>query len=215
MLRPVERSITVSVVDVGGDDGAAAGDLVADELGRDVVGDLGAEGLAVALDRLLHLLAAHVLADGDELHLRGDDAGAGVLELGHGGAAFGPQRAALGGEFADQLVAGDVAVVLGLDLAAGVFLDVAAAADPGLAQARQAGVDVDDGVGVGVGAGGVVDHHRRLLGGLMQRNLAHRDADVGVALAGDENLAGRRQRPGGDGYLRRLGNDVHGGSPAL
>jgi hypothetical protein len=36
------------VVDVVGDDGAAAGDLVADEFGGDVVGDAGAEILAVA-----------------------------------------------------------------------------------------------------------------------------------------------------------------------
>ncbi len=91
MLRPVDRSITVSapqriahtsfldlfrraggdrgvadigvdlhqevaadddrlefrVVDVGGDDGAAAGDLIADEFGRDEFGDFGAEILAV------------------------------------------------------------------------------------------------------------------------------------------------------------------------
>src|SRR5208283_3546385 len=35
------------VVDVGGDDGAAAGDLAADELGGDEGGDLGAEAFAV------------------------------------------------------------------------------------------------------------------------------------------------------------------------
>ena len=96
MLRPVDRSITVSapqriaqtilstseatseatgavadigvdldqeiaadrhrlrfgVVDVVGDDRAAAGDLVADEFGGDVVGDAGAEVLAVARPRL-------------------------------------------------------------------------------------------------------------------------------------------------------------------
>src|SRR5690606_18097667 len=37
-----------AVVDIGRDDGAAAGGLVADELGGDEVGDLGAEGVAVA-----------------------------------------------------------------------------------------------------------------------------------------------------------------------
>jgi hypothetical protein len=36
------------VVDVVGDDGAAAGDLVADEFGGDVIGDARAEILAVA-----------------------------------------------------------------------------------------------------------------------------------------------------------------------
>src|SRR5690606_34835076 len=37
------------VVDVRGDDRAAAGDLVADEFGGDVVGDFGAPVLAIAL----------------------------------------------------------------------------------------------------------------------------------------------------------------------
>jgi hypothetical protein len=35
------------VVDVGGDDGAAAGDFVADEFGRDEGRDFGAEVLAI------------------------------------------------------------------------------------------------------------------------------------------------------------------------
>src|SRR4028119_1863828 len=42
------RRLGFRVVDVVGDDGAAAGDLVADEFGGDVVGDGGSEVLAVA-----------------------------------------------------------------------------------------------------------------------------------------------------------------------
>src|SRR3546814_9625653 len=51
----------------------------------------------------------------------------------------------------------ELAVVLGLDLALGDVLDVAAAADPAGADFGEAGVDVDGGVGVGVGPRRVID----------------------------------------------------------
>jgi hypothetical protein len=38
-LRPIAIGSALGVVDVVGDDGAAAGDLVADEFGGDVIGD--------------------------------------------------------------------------------------------------------------------------------------------------------------------------------
>ena len=65
-----DHRLRLGVVDVGGDDGAAAGDLIADQLGR------------------------HSLADGDELHLGGDHAPARVVQLGHRRTAASPERVA-------------------------------------------------------------------------------------------------------------------------
>ena len=77
--------LKLGVVDVGGDDGAAARDLAAHELGRDELRDVGAEALAIG-KRLLGPLqgghAAQIFAVRDIGHLLGDDAGAGEFELG-------------------------------------------------------------------------------------------------------------------------------------
>ncbi len=111
------------VVDVGGDDGAAAGDFAADEFGGDEGGDLGAEVFAViaAVFRAFgHRFAADVFAVGDVGHLGGDDAGLGVLVLREALAGLGAQGRGEVGELRDQLVAGDVAIVFGLHMAAGV-----------------------------------------------------------------------------------------------
>ena len=83
------------VVDVGGDDRAAARDLVADELGGDEVGDRGAEVLAVA-GGVQRGFAAEVLADGDIFHLRRDDAAPGVVHLGDVGARLAREARACG-----------------------------------------------------------------------------------------------------------------------
>ncbi len=80
-----DHRLELGVIDVGRDDGAAAGDLVAHELGRDVLGNRCAEALAVSQRRLRplqHGLAANVLAMRDVDHFVCDDAGARVLELG-------------------------------------------------------------------------------------------------------------------------------------
>ena len=109
------------MIDVGGDDGAAAGDLGAHELGRDVRGDVGAEAVAVGERRLgagEHGDAAEVLAVGDVGHLLGDDAGARVLELRDGLARQTAEGLRLVGEVAGEMARRDVAVVLRLHLAA-------------------------------------------------------------------------------------------------
>jgi len=94
------------------------------------------------------------------------------------------------------------AVVLGLDLAAEVALDVAARLDPWAAELGKAGVDVDRRGGVGVRAAGVVDADRGLVRGRLEHDLAHRDSEVGEQLPGDVDLAAARQRAGGDLHLR-------------
>ena len=128
------------VVDVVGDDRAAAGDLVADELGRDEVGDRRRRnprrrGLTISC------LAAQVLADGDIFHLGRDDAAARVVHLGDVGAGLGAKHALADvGEGLDAAapVGAELAVVLGPDLALGDLLDVAAGADP-VARGARAG----------------------------------------------------------------------------
>ena len=152
-VPPDRHRLQLAVVDVGGDDGAAAGDLGHDELGGDELGDFGAEVFAVA-DGVEDGFAAEVLADSHELHFRGDDAAPGVVELGDAGRSLGAHHRALSGKFGDEVVGGDVAVVLRLDLAGRHLLHVAARHHPGVAGAGQAFFDVDGGVRVGIGAGG-------------------------------------------------------------
>src|SRR6185295_11638652 len=145
--------LALGVVDVAGNDGAPAGDLVADELGGDEVGDRRAEVLAVPRFRE-GMRAAEVLADRDIFHLGRDDAAAGIVHLAHVGAGPGAQHALAGvGEGLDPAAAvrAELAVVLGADLALGDLLDVAAGADPVAAQLGQAGHDVDALRRVGVG----------------------------------------------------------------
>ena len=74
------------MIDVGGDDGAAAGDLAAHELRRHESRDGRAEALPVGEARFCLLgcaLPPDILAMRDVDHLLGDDAGAGELELRH------------------------------------------------------------------------------------------------------------------------------------
>ena len=247
-----DHRLDLGVVDVGRDDGAAARDLLAHELGRDEVGDRGAEAFAVpflrgatARDAVARCLSpvggspvaarrpAQVLADGDELHLGGDDPLPGVFELGHRAAGDAREHAVAGGvEARGEMAAGGVAVVLRLDLArVGDGRDVAAFLLPAPAHGRQAFLDVNRGVRVGVGARGVVHRHRRLLGGGMDVHLAEGDAQVGEDIARDIDLVPAGARAGGDaaglgfnglagvgqgeiglGLFGRGGNvDVHGG----
>src|SRR3989449_508076 len=101
-----DHRLDFRMVDVRRDDRAAAGDLVADELRRDLVRDAGAprgsgmlarEAAAaapgpIAVAPVHRGLPLQVLADGDELHLGRDDALAGVVHLGDVVAGLRPQR---------------------------------------------------------------------------------------------------------------------------
>src|SRR5690606_9285149 len=155
------------------------------------------------------LLAAQVLADGDVLHLRGDDPLTGVFQLGDRRARLGAVNAARGGELRREVLALGEAVVLRLHLPRVLDdLDVAAGDDPRLAGARQALFDIDGDARVGIGPRTVVERQRRLAGALVHGDLAERHADVGPDHPGLVDLARPRALARGNG----LGDgrfDVH------
>ena len=102
----------------------------------------------------------------------------------------------------------------------GQFLAVAAFGNPGGAQRRQAGADVDLGGGVGIGAGTVIDVDGRILfaaeGGrrVGLGNLAHGDAKIGAGTR-DVDLLGIGERLDRGGVHMGVGGDeffvgVHG-----
>ncbi len=250
-----DHRLEFGVIDVRGDDSAAGGDFTADELGGDFVRDALGEALedagrVVGLDlggadvllvevvaddvvgEVGDLRALHVLADGDELHLGGDDAGFGVGELRHHFAGLGLQRLALGVDGGLQgaeeafalgggvfgVVGGEVAVVAGLNGAAFVGFDVVAGFDPGFAKRGQAGFDGAFVIRVAPGAGAVIDADGFV--GLdaavegfrgAERDLAHGDADIFVYLALDPDAGGGGELLGGMGFEGGLGIGDHGG----
>ena len=202
------------MVDVAGNDGAAARDLAADELRRDEGGDFGAKAFAVGergFGALELNFAAEVLALGDVDHLFGDDAGAGEFELRDLVAVEAAQRRVVRGEGLCGMRGADIAVVFRLDVAALVFLDAAALLHPGETVARQAGVDVDGHGRIGVGAGGVVDRQVRLAGAFAEDDLAERHAQVGRGVRRGEDFSRRGKGTGGDGGKGGvgIGADVH------
>ena len=213
------------MVDVGGNDGAATGDLVAHELGGHPVRDGGPERLPAVLgeeERIPDLLAPEILPYRDVLHLRGDDAAPGVVHLGDVGPRAGTARPldVLEPEGRELRVREPLAPVLG---ARPVEEDgVAALFDPGLASAGEPGQEIDVGVRVRVGTGGVVDREGRVVlraearGRVAQHHLAHPHPDVG-ARALDMDLARAREGAGdlvgqpGGAFDKRLRNCTHGG----
>jgi hypothetical protein len=177
---------------------------------------LQVSGLGIALAQLGE---ARVLADRDELHLRRDDALACVVHLADVGAGLGLARRA---DVAEAQRCG--LVIRRADAAvdrarAAQLLGVAARVDPGLAQRRQAGGQIDARTRIGVRSGSVVDRDRRVrlqaLDGARcrQADLAHRYAQTTGPR--DVNLAAGRERAAhvlGQffGLLEdRIGNSAH------
>ncbi len=194
------------VVDVAGDDRAAARHLLAHEFGRHVIGDRGTPILSVA-DIFGEARAAEILALGDIFHLGRDDALAGIMHLADVHARLGAQHLAADiGEGLDtaRAIRAELAIILGLHLALEHLLDIAAAADPVAAQLGKAGHDVDTGLGIGIGPRRIVDAHRWLARRGLERDLAHRHL-VGA----DMDLAAAANRAGGDGKLGTGGNIGH------
>ena len=96
-----DHRLQFAVVDVRGDDGAAARHFRTHEFGRHEQRHRGAKALAVIMRRrrgLVHLFAPKVLALGDVDHLLGDDAGPRPFELGQGLRLTLPWRGRVGAE---------------------------------------------------------------------------------------------------------------------
>mmetsp|Transcript_62125 Transcript_62125/g.171845 ORF Transcript_62125/g.171845 Transcript_62125/m.171845 type:complete len:551 (-) Transcript_62125:4169-5821(-) len=218
--------LQLGVVDIGRDDRAAAGHLVAHELGRDDLGHarahrIGGEAqFALGVGEVIaQPVAAAVLAQRDELHLRRDDAAARIVQLadirtGHRAARCALQRGSLGAQCGDALVVFLAAIVLGHARPAGVGLGVAAVGHPGAAHLGQALAWVEGGARVGVRPGGV-GHDDGLA--VAERDLAHRHAHIGPAARdvdlarGGEGFAGQRQTAV-DGLGQGMGvSGIHGG----
>jgi hypothetical protein len=145
-------------------------------------------------------LQQHVLADGDILHLRGDDATLGVVHLGHAGAGGGAARLAevLEAEMVDALVGEPALAELAGEAAE--LGGVAALDDPGESGRCKSLADVYRDRRIGVGPGGVINDDGGVLAvdglavldaGLGGRlgDLAHGDAQIGMKLSGDVELA--------------------------
>jgi hypothetical protein len=201
------------MVDVGRNDGAAGGDLVAHEFRRDEFRDVRAEAFAL-FDALGGAFdggaAAKVFARGDVDHLLGDDAGLGEFILGDRAGARAAQGAVLHREFAGEVFAGCAAIVFRLHVAAVIFLDMAALQHPVTPRAGEAFLHVDGHRRVRVRTGRVIDRHRRLIGGRVQVDLAVRHGEIWQGMGVD--LAAGGQRPGGDlrgGEFGLVGRLVH------
>ncbi len=156
-----DHRLTFRMIHVRGNNRAATGHFVADELGRDDVGNAGAPGLtgvlshaaalAVALSAFTSHLTRLVFTDGDKFHLWSHDPFARVVDLGDVLAGLGTER------LADMLkpkavqfgVGGALAAVVGRDV--GEFFHILPAYDPGAAERRESCSDVDRHRRVGIG----------------------------------------------------------------
>ncbi|MCY1362870.1 hypothetical protein D9M68_759550 [compost metagenome] len=200
------------MVDVGRDDGAAAGHFLTHELRGDFLRNGSAEAVAGVLlleqAGFARLGQLHVFTDGDEFHLGRDDALLRVVHLGDVLAGLGAARVAhVGKAHGGQLGIGQAALAE-LGGQARQALGVVAVVDPGRAYIGQALAHVDADVRVGVGAGGVIDGDRGIDlaaeggGGHIQADFTHGHADVRAgALNIDFLRAGERL----DGLLIYLG----------
>ena len=192
------------MVDVGGDDRPAAGDLVAHEFRGDVVGQAGAPRLAVIArfetgGFIAQHGAAEVLALGHIFHLRRDDAAAGIVHLADVHAGFRAQdllRDIGEGRDAAGAVGAKLAVVFRLHFAGGIFLNIAAGHDPFAALLFEPGANIDGGGRIGIGAGGIVDADAGFAA--FEVDFPHGDAHAAAALRADMDLAAATDRAGGD-----------------
>ena len=194
-VSPDDHRLGFGVIDVCGQNGASAGDFIADEFGGDFAGEVCAEILAGVLDGGGGALALQIFADGGEFHFGGDDSALGVGHLGDGGGfgAAGVWRLGKApvAEFLRGVPAGEFRGGLGEGVG------VAALVNPVFADAGESFADVYLDFGVGVGAGGIVDAQGRIdagggaggVDGGGELDLAHRDLDVGPG-AGDVDFAG-------------------------
>ncbi len=149
------------MIHVRGNNRAATGHFIADELGRDDVGNAGSPGLtgvlrhaaalAVAFSAFTGHLTRLVLTDCDKFHLRSHDPFARVVDLGHVLPGLGTER------LPDMLkpkavqfgVGSALAAVVGRDV--GEFFHILPTHDPGAAERCESCADVDRHRRVGIG----------------------------------------------------------------
>ncbi len=207
-----DHRLQFRMIDVGGDDGAAARDLCADEFRCDKRGNVGAE--AFAIGELCfrfgqHFLAAKILARRDIDHLFGDEAGAGEFILRHWLAGLATQRRDIGRAGRHEPVLADIAIVFRLHGAAVIALEVAIGV-PVRAQAWQALREIDLRRVLRIRPRGIVDAHRRLVGRRFEHDFAERHADIRAGFR--INLPRTGERAAGDALRNesfRLLTDVH------
>ena len=121
------------VVDVGGNDGAAAGNLIADKFRGDEFRDLRPEALTLLNLRLGvfdRFLATKILALGDVDHFLGDDPGLGIFKLRQRASTCAAQRLVLDRKLAGEIFSRRPAIIFRLHIAALVHLDMAALQHP-------------------------------------------------------------------------------------
>ena len=143
----------LGVVDIVGDDRTAPRHFIADEFGRDIIGDFRAKALAVA-DIFLQPRTAQIFALRHIFHFGRNDAAPGIVHLADVHAGFGAQHLFADiGERRDTAAAvgAELAIVFGADFALEHLLDITAFADPCAADFGQARADVDARIGIGIG----------------------------------------------------------------
>ena len=166
------------------------------------------------------LKATHVFADGNEFHLGRDDALIGVPFLGDGMGLGFKGFAFEAGVFLEFVFGGfvlvvflgvgvgEVAVVLGFDLATVVFLDIVAVENPLAAEGGETFADVAFEIGITPGAGAVVNTDgwilfdvAILMFGIGKANFAHGHLDGVVQFSIDIDAGGVGENGGvfGDG----------------
>ncbi len=186
------------MIDVGRDDGATACDFVTHKFGGYFLGNGSTERLTRVLESqiidittaellLAHLGNAHVLADGDVLHLRSNDALARVMQLGH----IGPCLCAAWTTHMLKAQMGCLYISLALTAKfradAGQLLSIATLFDPCFTDSRQTGAQVDLNIRVRVDTRGVINTHRHVgfkafFGlGICQHDFTHGHTQVGSA----------------------------------
>src|SRR5690606_38701733 len=99
------------MIDIGGNHCTSTGNFSSNKFWRDVVGDVRAEVLTIPRNFFVRSLAAKVLADGDKLHLRRDDASPRIGKLRDSLAMHGAPRSVPDGKLWSKRFPGGTAVI--------------------------------------------------------------------------------------------------------
>lgn len=121
------------MINVGGDNRASGSDFITDKFRSDIFRQTRAKAhsrMLVAQNFATNALAPHILANGDEFHLRCDDAPAGVVQLCDAAACFGAfwRQDAAKTQLVEAIICQPRFSVIGA--AHGKFFGIAARIDP-------------------------------------------------------------------------------------